>query len=70
MCLPRFYLLYFLASTYMCKVNNGKTRTSYEVCSNLTIKAPEHIIYFNGAVLVFLLLTLNTFSNVSIAEFK
>ena len=40
-----------LASNYMFKVNNGNTRTRFELRSNLTIKTP----------VLSLLLTLNTF---------
>ena len=59
------------ASIYMVKVNNGNTRTRCEICSELTIKAPElsqwrrsgiYIVNFEHIShlgLVFLLLTLN-----------
>ena len=30
-----------LISIYLFKVNNGKSRTMYEICSNLIIKTPE-----------------------------
>ena len=29
------------ADIYLFKVNNGNTRTKYEICSKLTIKTPE-----------------------------
>ena len=61
----------FPAGICLLKVNNRNTRTSYEICSKLTIKTPERrqwcrfgvfIINFehiSHRVLVFLLLTLN-----------
>ena len=48
----------------MFKVNNSNARTSYEICSKLTIKTPERsqwrrfgvfIVSFEHLVLVFLL---------------
>ena len=67
------YLFHLICSArnYMFKVNNRDTRTSREICSKLTIKAPEQrhwrrcdvfIVNFehiSHLVLVFLLLTLN-----------
>ena len=59
------------AGNYMFKVNNRNTRTMWELCSKLTIKAPERrqwrrsgvfIVNFehiSHLVLVFLLLTLS-----------
>ena len=57
---------------YVLKVNNGNSRTRCEIYSKLIIKTSEgHAI---GIVLVFLLLTLNTYfipcSNVSIVSFE
>ena len=52
---------------YLLKVNNRNTRTRCEICSKLTIKAPEcrsgvfivNIEHISHLPLVFLLLTLN-----------
>ena len=46
---------FFPAGNYLLKVNNRNTRKRCEICSELTIKIPEHI----HLVLVLLLLTLN-----------
>ena len=61
-------LIHFPAGNYMFKVNNRNTRTRCEICSKLTIKAPErrhacqpdawHFGHISHLVLVFLLLTL------------
>ena len=40
---------------YLLKVNYANTRTTCEICSKLTMKAPER----HGVVLVSLLLTLS-----------
>ena len=65
------------ASIYLLEFNNKNTKTSCEVCSDLTIKTPERrqwrrsgvfIVNFDHILhllLVFLLLTLN---NESLAE--
>ena len=56
------------AGNYMFKVNNRKTRTICEICSELTIKIPDwrrsgifivNFKHISHLVLVFLLLTLN-----------
>ena len=52
------------AGNYMFKVNNRNTRTRWEICSKLTIKAPERRYWrrsehISHLVLVFLLLTLS-----------
>ena len=62
---------YYPVGIYLLKVNNRKTRTRCEICSELTIKTPEqrrgrcsgvfivnfeHILHLD---LVFLLLALN-----------
>ena len=31
------------AGIYFFKVNNGKNRKMYEICSKLTIKTPEYV---------------------------
>ena len=49
----------YSAGNYMFKVNNRNIRTRYEICSKLTIKAPEwhHWIYFrtcsNVSIIIF-----------------
>ena len=60
-----------LANIYLFKINNGNTRKSWEVCSNLTSKAPDRrhgrhsgdfIVNFEVTLqifVLFLLLTLN-----------
>ena len=59
------------ASIYLLKVSNRKTKTSCEICSNLTIKTPKrnqgcsfrvfivNFEHFSHHVLLFLLLTLS-----------
>ena len=47
---------YYTNGIYLLKVNNKNTRTRCQICSKLTIKAPEHDVD-----LVSLLLTLNVF---------
>ena len=47
------------AGNYMFKVNNRNTRTRCEICSELTIKAPEDVKLISNLVLVFLLSTLS-----------
>ena len=39
----------FPAGIYLLKVNNGNTRAICEICSKLTIKAPERL-YFGMAM--------------------
>ena len=63
---------YYPSGNFMFKVNNRNTRTRREICSKLTMKAPERrhwrrpgvfIVNFehiSHLVLVFLLLILNT----------
>ena len=50
-----------LAGIYLIIVHNGNTRVMIEVCSKLTIKTPEDIVY---VVLVSLLLTVSRFHTV------
>ena len=55
----------------MLKVNNRNTKTMCEICSKLTIQAPE--LRSIGVVLMSLLLTLNIFytcSSVSNVNFE
>ena len=59
------------ADLYLLKVNNRSTRTSFQICSKLTIKTPEghqwrcsgvfvaNFEHISHLVLVFLLLTLS-----------
>ena len=61
----------FPVGIYLLKVNNKNTRTRCEICTKLTIKAPErrqwrrsgvfiiNFVHISHLVLVFLLLTLN-----------
>ena len=61
---------YCPASKYMLSFNNRNTRNRFEICSKLTIKHQNDV---NDIVLVFLLLTLNTFRfflSVSIVDFE
>ena len=54
----------------MIKINNRNTRKRCKICLKITIKIPQRC---NDVVLVFLLLTLNTFdifSSVSIVDFE
>ena len=37
---------------FLCKVNNGKTITMFQICSNITIKTPERRRYLCFGVLV------------------
>ena len=64
-----FILHYTQAGIYLLKVNNRKNRTRCEICSNLTIKAPErrprsgvfivNLEHVSHLALAFVLLTLN-----------
>ena len=64
-----FILHYTQAGIYLLKVNNRNNRARCEICSNLTIKAPErrlrsgvfivNLEHISHLVLVFVLLTLN-----------
>ena len=61
---------YCPASKYMLRFSNRNTRNRFEICSKLTIKHQNDV---NDIVLVFLLLTLNTFRfflSVSIVDFE
>ena len=59
-----YSLRFYPAGIYVLKVNKN-TRTRCEICSKLTIKTPERQNDAIGAVLVFLLLTLNIFHTCS-----
>ena len=60
----------------MFKVNNGNTRTKYEICSKLTIKTPEPrhwrlvFLFFSFVPLVFLFFSVTLFFSVCNVNFE
>ena len=60
----------------MFKVNNGNTRTKYEIYSKLTIKTPEPrhwrlvFLFFSFVPLVFLFLSVTLFFSVCNVNFE